>query len=491
MVNRNSGEKFYKEGLTFDDVLLIPAKSDILPADISLRSRLACDIWLEMPFIAAAMDTVCESRMAIAIAREGGIGVIHKNMSIEDQVAEIERVKSWENGVVRRPLFLSPDSAVYEAHQLMRESGISGVPVCEGGKLVGIVTQRDLKFIGDFNLKIRDVMTKDNLVTGPIGTTLAEAQDILRIHKLEKLPLVDGEGNLRGLITVKDIERGDQYPRASQDKNGRLLCGAAIGVTRDVLARAKALVEAGADVLCLDSAHGHSQGILGCIEQVKAAHPGIPLIAGNIATATAARDLIKAGADAIKVGMGPGSICTTRVVAGIGVPQITAVYDAACVAAEYDIPVISDGGIQYSGDIAKAFAAGASTVMLGSIIAGCEESPSETIEVGGRRYKFYRGMGSIGAMQHGSGDRYFQAGASNKKMVPEGIEGRVPYRGMLRDLVYQLAGGIKSGMGYCGCPSIADMQERAQFVKISGAGLHESHPHDVDITVESPNYQPR
>lgn len=486
MVNLNPSEKFLKEGLTFDDVLLIPAKSDVLPADANVRSRLAGDIWLNSPFVAAAMDTVTESRMAIAMAKEGGIGIIHKNMSVEEQVAEIDKVKRWENGIVFNPISLTPDRYVYEAHDLMNNYKISGVPVVENGKLVGIVTSRDLKFLSDYNVKIREIMTKDELVVGHIGTTLAEAQEILRRHKIEKLPLVDGDGKLQGLITIKDIAESGRYPNAAKDSKGRLLCGAALGVTADVLSRAQALIDAQADVLVLDSAHGHSKGIMDCITKIKSSFPNVPLIAGNVSTAQGTLDLIAAGVDAVKVGMGPGSICTTRIIAGIGVPQITAVYDAASAAAKYDIPIIADGGIKFSGDLVKAFAAGASTVMLGSMLAGCDESPSDLEIVGGRSYKYYRGMGSIGAMRHGSGDRYFQSG--NKKLVPEGIEGRVPYRGPLSDTLYQLIGGLKSGMGYCGCATIEELQQKAQFIKISGAGLKESHPHDISLVKESPNY---
>ncbi|MEG0894177.1 MAG: IMP dehydrogenase [Oscillospiraceae bacterium] len=479
-------EKFVKEGLTFDDVLLIPAKSEILPSDVSLKTRLAKDIYLNAPFITAAMDTVTESRMAIAAAREGGVGIIHKNMSIEAQTEEVDKVKRSENGVIVNPFYLTPDHFVYDANELMAKFKISGVPVVENGKLVGILTNRDLRFLSDFNIKIKEVMTKENLITAPINTTLAEAQEILRQNKIEKLPLVDESGNLKGLITIKDIEKAVQYPNSARDKNDRLLCGAAIGVTADVLERAKSLVDAQVDVLVLDSAHGHSKGILDCVYKVKSAFPNIALIAGNVATAEATEDLISAGADCIKVGIGPGSICTTRVVAGIGVPQITAVFDAACAAAKRNIPIIADGGIKYSGDIVKALAAGASTVMLGSLLAGCEESPSESEIYQGRQFKVYRGMGSLAAMAKGSKDRYFQQ--NNKKLVPEGVEGRVPYKGLLSETIYQLAGGIKSGMGYCGCATIEDLHKKAKFVKITGAGLKESHPHDIYITKEAPNY---
>lgn len=486
MLKLSFEEKFAKEGLTFDDVLLIPAKSEVLPSDILLKTRLAKDIYLNNPFITAAMDTVTESRMAIAAAREGGIGIIHKNMSIERQAEEVDKVKRSENGVIVNPFSLTPEHFVYDANELMAKFKISGVPIVEKGKLVGILTNRDLRFLTDFNIRIKEVMTKENLITAPINTTLNDAQEILRKNKIEKLPLVDDEGCLKGLITIKDIEKAVQYPNSARDKKDRLLCGAAIGVTTDVLERAAALVESQVDVLVLDSAHGHSKGILDCVKKVKEAFPDIALIAGNVATAAGAVDLIKAGADCVKVGIGPGSICTTRVVAGIGVPQITAVFDAALAAAEYKIPVIADGGIKYSGDIVKALAAGASTVMLGSLLAGCEESPSDSEIYQGRQFKVYRGMGSLGAMAQGSKDRYFQQ--DNKKLVPEGVEGRVPYKGMLADTIYQLVGGIKSGMGYCGCETIEELHDKSQFIRITGAGLKESHPHDIYITKEAPNY---
>lgn len=486
MVNTNFNEKFVKEGLTFDDVLLIPAKSDILPKEVTTETILAKNVKLNTPVMTAAMDTVTEANMAIAIAREGGIGIIHKNMSIERQADEVDKVKRSENGVIVNPFSLSPEHFVFDADELMGKYKISGVPICENGKLVGIITNRDLRFMTDFNVKIKDVMTKENLVTAPVGTTLEQAQEILRQHKIEKLPIVDENYMLKGLITIKDIEKAVRYPNSARDNNGRLICGAAIGVTSDVLERAKALVDAQVDVLVLDSAHGHSKNILECVKKVKAAFPDVALIAGNIATAEAAEDLIKAGADAIKVGIGPGSICTTRVVAGIGVPQITAVYDVACVAAKYNIPVIADGGIKYSGDIVKALAAGADVVMLGSLLAGCEESPGETEIYQGRSFKVYRGMGSLGAMAKGSKDRYFQE--DNKKLVPEGVEGRVPYKGPLSDTVFQLMGGLKAGMGYTGCKTIEELHEKAQFIRITGAGLKESHPHDIYITKEAPNY---
>lgn len=487
MVDNNMENKFAKEGLTFDDVLLVPAKSDVTPNMIKLGTRLAADIMLNTPIMTAAMDTVTESKMAIAIAREGGIGVIHKNMSIEKQVDEVDRVKRSENGVILNPFSLTADHYVYDANDLMAKYKISGVPIVDKkGKLVGILTNRDLRFLTDFNIRISEVMTKENLVTGTVGTTLEQAQQILMRHKIEKLPLVDENGNLKGLITIKDIEKAVQYPNSARDKNGRLLCGAAIGVTADVLERAGALIDAQADVLVLDSAHGHSANIINCIKKIKEAYPNTPIIAGNIATAAAAEDLIKAGAAALKVGIGPGSICTTRVVAGIGVPQITAVYDVACVAAKYNIPVIADGGIKYSGDIVKALAAGANVVMLGSLLAGCDEAPGATEIYQGRSFKVYRGMGSMGAMACGSKDRYFQEDA--KKLVPEGVEGRVPYKGIVADTIYQLVGGIRSGMGYCGCQTIPDLQTNGQFIRITGAGLKESHPHDIYITKEAPNY---
>ena len=432
-------------------------------------------------------DTVTEAKMAIAIAREGGIGIIHKNMTIDKQADEVDKVKRSENGVIVNPFSLTADRYVYDADELMGKYKISGVPIVDStGKLVGIITNRDMRFISDYDTKIGDVMTKDNLITAPIGTTLEQAQEILRTHKIEKLPLVDENGYLKGLITIKDIEKAIQYPNSARDKSGRLLCGAAIGVTADVLERAGALIDAQADVLVLDSAHGHSKNILKCLKMIKEAYPDTPVIAGNIATAEAAEDLIAAGADCLKVGIGPGSICTTRVVAGIGVPQITAVYDVARVAQKYNVPVIADGGIKYSGDIVKALAAGANVVMLGSLLAGCEEAPGETEIFQGRSFKVYRGMGSLGAMACGSKDRYFQEGA--KKLVPEGVEGRVPFKGPVADTIFQLVGGIRSGMGYCGCKDIPTLHEHSKFVRITGAGLKESHPHDIYITKEAPNY---
>ncbi len=486
MLNVNKNEKFTGEGLTFDDVLLVPRYSEVIPRDIDLRTKISKDIFLNTPIMSAAMDTVTESRMAIAMAREGGIGIIHKNMSIERQFDEIDKVKRSENGVIVNPFYLSPDHFVYDANELMAKYKISGVPICENDKLVGIITNRDLRFMTDFNVKISEVMTKDNLITAPVGTTLDQAQEILRKYKIEKLPLVDENYSLKGLITIKDIEKAVMYPNSARDKKGRLLCGAAIGVTANMMERVSACVDAQVDVLSLDSAHGHSKNIVDAVKKIKAAYPDVTLIAGNIATAQAAEDLIKAGADCLKVGIGPGSICTTRIIAGIGVPQVSAVYEVASVAAKYDIPVIADGGIKYSGDIVKALAAGANCVMLGSLFAGCAESPGEIEIYQGRSFKVYRGMGSIAAMNDGSADRYFQAGA--KKLVPEGVEGRVPYKGTLSDAVFQLIGGIRSGMGYCGCKTIPDLQKDAKFVKITGAGLRESHPHDITITKESPNY---
>ncbi len=488
MLNTNFQSKFVKEGLTFDDVLLIPGESHVLPKLADVSTHLTKKIKLNTPLMTAAMDTVTETRMAIAIAREGGIGIIHKNMSIEQQADQVDRVKRSENGVIVNPFFLSPDHYVNDANQLMAKYKISGVPICQDGKLVGIITNRDLRFMteSDYSQRIADVMTKEKLVTAPVGTTLSEAQEILRRHKIEKLPIVDEQGYLKGLITIKDIEKAIQYPNSARDQNGRLLVGAAIGATPDVLERVAELVKAQVDVLALDSAHGHNSNVIDTVRKVKAAFPDVQLIAGNVATADATRALIEAGADCVKVGIGPGSICTTRVVAGIGVPQITAVYDAACAAQEYGIPVIADGGIKYSGDIVKALAAGANVVMVGSLVAGCEESPGNTEIYQGRQFKVYRGMGSLGAMDKGSTDRYFQSDA--KKLVPEGVEGRVPYKGPLSESVYQMLGGLRAGMGYTGCATIEELHEKAQFIRITGAGLKESHPHDIQITKEAPNY---
>jgi inosine-5''-monophosphate dehydrogenase len=488
MLNTDYSQKFAKEGLTFDDVLLIPAESHVLPKEVDLSTNLTKSIRLNTPLMTSAMDTVTETEMAIAIAREGGVGIIHKNMSIEKQADMVDRVKRSENGVIVDPFFLSPEHFVRDANEIMARYRISGVPICENGKLVGIITNRDLRFMteADYDLPISQVMTKEHLVTAPVGTTLKEAQEILRRHRIEKLPIVDGHGNLKGLITIKDIEKAVQYPNSARDAGGRLLCGAAIGATGDVLERVAELVKSQVDVVVLDSAHGHNSGVTEAVKKVKKAYPGLQLIAGNVATAAGTRALIEAGADCVKVGIGPGSICTTRIVAGIGVPQITAIYDSACAAAEYGIPVIADGGIKYSGDIVKALAAGASVVMVGSLVAGCKESPGETELYQGRQFKVYRGMGSLAAMGQGSKDRYFQQDA--KKLVPEGVEGRVPYKGPLSDTIYQMTGGVRSGMGYTGCANIPELHEKAQFVRITGAGLKESHPHDIQITKEAPNY---
>ncbi len=487
MLNTDYSSKFGQQGLTFDDVLLIPAATDFLPRDVDLRVRLARNVMLNAPLMTAAMDTVTEAEMAIAIAREGGIGIIHKNMSVERQADEVDKVKRSENGVIYNPFYLSPEHYAYDAEKLMAKYRISGVPICdEKGKLVGIITNRDMRFIDDYNVKIKEVMTSENLVTAPVGTTLEQAQVILARHKIEKLPLVDEHGILKGLITIKDIEKMNRYPNSARDAAGRLLCGAAVGVTGNMMERVEALVNAQVDVVVLDSAHGHSKNIIDAIKTIKAAYPELPLIAGNIATAEGAQALIEAGADCIKVGMGPGSICTTRVVAGIGVPQITAVYQAACVAARYDIPVIADGGIKYSGDIVKALAAGASVVMLGSLMAGCEEAPGAVEIYQGRRFKVYRGMGSLAAMEEGSKDRYFQE--DQKKLVPEGVEGRVPYKGSVSETVFQMLGGVRAGMGYTGCRTIYELHEKARFMQITSASLVESHPHDIYITKEAPNY---
>ncbi|MBQ7036631.1 MAG: IMP dehydrogenase [Clostridia bacterium] len=475
-----------REGITFDDVLLVPQASDVLPAEVDISTRLTNKIRLNIPLISAAMDTVTESRLAIAMAREGGVGIIHKNMSIEAQAAEVDRVKRSEHGVIVDPFFLSPEHTLRDADALMGKYKISGVPITEGTRLVGILTNRDLRFEEDFSKKIKEAMTHENLITAPEGTTLDEAQEILRRHKIEKLPIVDKDFNLKGLITIKDIEKAVQYPNSARDESGRLLAGAAIGATADVLDRCAALIDAKVDVVTLDSAHGHSKNIIEAVKKVKAKYPDLQLIAGNIATGEAARALIDAGADAVKVGIGPGSICTTRVVAGIGVPQVTAICDVYEVAAKYNIPVIADGGIKYSGDLPKAIAAGASSIMIGSLFAGCEESPGEEEIYQGRRFKVYRGMGSIGAMNEGSRDRYFQT--NNKKLVPEGVEGRVPYKGALSDTIYQLLGGLRAGMGYCGAATVKALREKSEFVRITGAALHESHPHDVFITKEAPNY---
>ncbi|MCL2495330.1 MAG: IMP dehydrogenase [Oscillospiraceae bacterium] len=485
-----AAERFTKEGLTFDDVLLVPGESDFTPNMADIGSSLSRHLRLNTPILTAAMDTVTEARMAIAIAREGGIGVIHKSMTIEQQASEVDKVKRSENGVIVNPFFLAPENTVREADALMARYKISGVPICTDGKLVGILTNRDLRFLEDYSLPIAEVMTSEGLVTAPEGTTLDQAKAILMKHKIEKLPLVDGEGRLRGLITIKDIEKITQYPHSARDVGGRLLCAAALGATGDVLERAAELASHGVDAFVLDSAHGHSRNILLACEKVKAAYPDITLIAGNVATAEGTKALIAAGADTVKVGIGPGSICTTRVVAGIGVPQITAIYDAANAATPYGVPIVADGGIKYSGEIVKAIAAGANCVMLGSLVAGCEESPGATEIYQGRQFKVYRGMGSIGAMEQaqGSGDRYFQEDREARKLVPEGVEGRVPYKGPLADTIFQMVGGLRAGMGYTGCRTIRELQTKAQFVRITNAGLIESHPHDVFITKEAPNY---
>ena len=480
-------EKFGKQGLTFDDVLLIPAESDVTPNMIQLQTRLAGKVTLNTPIVTAAMDTVTESSMAIAIAREGGIGIIHKNMTIEQQADEVDKVKRSENGVIVNPFSLTEDHLVKDADELMGKYKISGVPIVDrAGKLVGIITNRDMRFLSDYNATISEVMTKENLITAPVGTTMTEAQNILRQHKIEKLPLVDENGYLKGLITIKDIEKAVQFPNSARDEKGRLLCGAGVGITANVLDRVAALVAAKVDVIVLDSAHGHSQNVLNCLKMIKEKYPDLQVIAGNVATGDATRALIEAGADAVKVGIGPGSICTTRVVAGIGVPQVSAIMDCYSVAKEYGIPIIADGGIKYSGDITKAIAAGGNVCMMGSMFAGCEESPGEYELFQGRKYKVYRGMGSIAAMENGSKDRYFQENA--KKLVPEGVEGRVAYKGSVEDTVFQLLGGLRSGMGYCGTHTVEELKENGRFVKISAASLKESHPHDIHITKEAPNY---
>lgn len=478
-------DRFWKEGLTFDDVLLVPAKSEVLPKDVDISTRLTNKIKLNIPLVSAGMDTVTEARLAIAIAREGGIGIIHKNMPIKQQAMEVDKVKRSEHGVIVDPFYLSPDHHIYDALELMERYHISGVPITVDGKLVGILTNRDLRFETDVTKKIGEVMTKDNLVTAPVGTNLETAKDILRKYKVEKLPIVDEDFNLKGLITIKDIEKAIKYPNSAKDKNGRLLVGAAVGITQDMMKRVEALVNAKVDVVVVDTAHGHSKGVLEGVAAIKEQYPELQVIAGNVATAEGTRELIQAGADAVKVGIGPGSICTTRVIAGIGVPQITAILDCAEEADKWNIPIIADGGIKYSGDITKALAAGASTVMIGSLFAGTEESPGDVEIYKGRSYKVYRGMGSLGAMEEGSKDRYFQE--DSKKLVPEGVEGRVPYKGPLSETVFQLIGGLKAGMGYCGAKNLEELK-KAKFIKITNAGLRESHPHDVSITKEAPNY---
>lgn len=481
--------KFEKEGLTFDDVLLIPQKSEVLPKDVDITVQLTDKIKLNIPIISAGMDTVTEAEMAIAMARQGGLGIIHKNMTIDQQAEQVDKVKRSESGVISDPFFLTPNHQVYDAEHLMSKYRISGVPIVnneEEQKLVGIITNRDLRFIEDYSMMISDVMTKENLVTAPVGTTLEEAEKILQKHKIEKLPLVDENGVLKGLITIKDIEKVIEFPNSAKDERGRLLVGAAVGVTKDTMLRVEKLVKAKVDVLVVDTAHGHSQGVINTVREIRQAYPDIAIVAGNVATSEGTRALFEAGADIVKVGIGPGSICTTRVVAGVGVPQITAIYDCATVARELGKPIIADGGIKYSGDIVKALAAGGHAVMLGSLLAGTTESPGETEIFQGRRFKVYRGMGSVGAMEKGSSDRYFQE--DNKKLVPEGIEGRLPYKGPLADTIFQLVGGIRAGMGYCGAKDLETLREKSQFVRMTGAGLRESHPHDVQITKEAPNY---
>ena len=483
--------KFQKEGYTFDDVLLIPAESHVLPNDVDLRVQLAKNIRLNIPLMSASMDTVTDSTMAIAIARQGGLGVIHKNMSIAEQAEEVHKVKRSESGVIINPFFLTPSHKVQDAEDLMAKYRISGVPIVddlETRHLVGILTNRDLRFISDYSISIDEVMTKENLVTAPVGTSLKDAEAILQKHKIEKLPLVDDKGCLAGLITIKDIEKVIEFPNSAKDEHGRLLVAAAVGITSDTFERAKALLDAGADAIVIDTAHGHSAGVIRKIKEIRETFPDATLIAGNVATGEGTRALFETGVDVVKVGIGPGSICTTRVVAGVGVPQITAIYDAATVAKEFGKAIIADGGIKYSGDIAKAIAAGGHVVMLGSMLAGTDESPGEFEIFQGRRFKTYRGMGSLAAMENGSGDRYFQAKNEANKRVPEGIEGRVAYKGSAADIIFQMVGGLRSGMGYVGAHNLEELRENTQFVRMSGAGLRESHPHDVQITKEAPNY---
>ncbi|MCI1859512.1 MAG: IMP dehydrogenase [Sporolactobacillus sp.] len=482
-------DKFAKEALTFNDVLLIPAASEVLPREVSVKTSLTASLNLNIPIISAGMDTVTESAMAIAMARQGGMGVIHKNMSIEAQAEQVDKVKRSESGVITNPFFLTPEDQIFDAEHLMNKYRISGVPIIDNEKeqhLVGILTNRDMRFVKDYSLKIGQLMTKDNLITAPVGTSLKEAEEILNRHRIEKLPLVDNNGVLKGLITTKDIEKVVEFPHSAKDEHGRLLVAAAVGVTADALLRVEKLVEAGADAIVVDTAHGHSKGVLEKVGEIRKKFNDITLIAGNVATAEGTKALIDAGVDIVKVGIGPGSICTTRVVAGVGVPQITAVYDCANEADKHGVAIIADGGIKYSGDIVKALAAGGSAVMLGGLLAGVEESPGEKEIYQGRQFKVYRGMGSVSAMEHGSKDRYFQE--NQKKLVPEGIEGRVPYKGSLADTIYQLIGGLRSGMGYCGARTIGELRENARFTKITNAGLIESHPHDVQITKEAPNY---
>ncbi|OAH55105.1 MULTISPECIES: IMP dehydrogenase [Bacillaceae] len=482
-------DKFKKEGLTFDDVLLVPAKSEVLPKDVSLKVELTPSLKLNIPMISAGMDTVTEGDMAISMARQGGLGIIHKNMSIEQQAEQVDKVKRSESGVISDPFFLTPEHQVFDAEHLMGKYRISGVPIVnsqEEQKLVGILTNRDLRFIQDYSILITDVMTKENLVTAPVGTTLQEAEQILQKYKIEKLPLINEQGVLKGLITIKDIEKVIEFPNSAKDAQGRLLVGAAVGVTGDTMKRVEQLVKSQVDVIVVDTAHGHSTGVIETVKDIRSAYPELNIIAGNVATGEATRALFEAGVDVVKVGIGPGSICTTRVVAGVGVPQITAIYDCATEARKYGKAIIADGGIKYSGDIVKAIAAGGTAVMLGSLLAGTTESPGATEIFQGRRFKVYRGMGSVSAMEKGSKDRYFQEDA--KKFVPEGIEGRIPYKGPLSDTLYQLTGGLRSGMGYCGTKDIDALREDGQFIRMTGAGLRESHPHDVQITKEAPNY---
>ena len=478
-----------REGLTFDDVLLVPRYSEVLPKEADTSVKLSQNIKLRIPILSAAMDTVTEAKLAIALAREGGIGIIHKNMTIDEQAAQVDKVKRSENGVISDPFFLSPEHLLSDAEALMQRYRISGVPITENGRLVGILTNRDLRFETNYSRKIKEVMTRDNLVTAPVGTTLEDAKAILAEHRIEKLPLVDDDFRLRGLITIKDIQKSSQYPQSAKDTQGRLLCGAAVGVTGDCMERVAALVAAKVDCIAIDTAHGHSKGVLDKVAEIRAKFPDLTIIAGNVATATATKALIDSGASVVKVGIGPGSICTTRVVAGIGVPQVTAIMDCAEEADKYGIPVIADGGIKYSGDISKAIAAGATAVMLGSLFAGTEESPGAMEIYQGRSFKVYRGMGSLAAMAEGSKDRYFQEG--QKKLVPEGVEGRVPYKGVLADTVFQLVGGLRSSMGYCGAKDIEALRTECEFIRITGAGLVESHPHDINITKEAPNYSAR
>lgn len=483
--------KFVREGYTFDDVLLVPARSEVLPNDVDLRVELAPNLKLNIPIISASMDTVTDSTMAIAMARQGGLGVIHKNMSIQEQAEEVRKVKRSENGVIIDPFYLTPDNTIEDAEELMSRYRISGVPIVESlesRKLVGIITNRDLRFIPDYSHKIVEYMTHEKLVTAPVGTTLEEAEKILHQHRIEKLPIVDESGRLSGLITIKDIEKVIQFPNSAKDQHGRLLVAAAVGITSDTFDRASALIAEQADALVIDTAHGHSAGVIRKIKEIRETFPDVTIIAGNVATAQATRDLFEVGVDVVKVGIGPGSICTTRVVAGVGVPQLTAIYDCATAAKEYGKAIIADGGIKYSGDIVKALAAGGHAVMLGSMLAGTDESPGEFEIYQGRRFKVYRGMGSLASMEKGSSDRYFQATNEANKRVPEGIEGRVAYKGSVADIVFQMIGGLRSGMGYCGTPNLQSLREDAQFIRMSGAGLIESHPHDVQITKESPNY---